>query len=185
MSAIETERHVVSTIVAMKPSYSTSFLVGAVGGLVVAVATLLFVASLGGISYLNPSIETGSVDPVFSVPASSLWMMTLVAGFGGGAVISAITFGVARVIDPAAKPLASPIVILVGATVGATIAIAVMLLGAGILGTVADGMATVTVVEMVVLAAIIGLSGGAFVAWFSYVLARPPVYEADPDLLTA
>jgi hypothetical protein len=61
----------------------------------------------------------------------------------------------------------------------------VMLLGAGILGTVADGMATVTVVEMVILAAIIGLSGGAFVAWLSYVLARPPAYEADPDLLTA
>ena len=183
MSATEIERQVVSTIVAMKPSYSTSFLVGAVGGLVVAVATLLFVASLGGISYLNPSIETGSVDPVFSVPASALWMMTLVAGFAGGAVISAITFGVARVIDPDAEALASPIVILVGATVGATIAIAVMLLGAGILGTVAEGIATVTVVEMVILAAVIGLSGGSFVAWLSYILARPPAYETDPDLL--
>ena len=167
----------------MKPSYSTSFLVGAVAGLVVALAILLFVASLGGVSYLNPSIETGSVDPVFSIPASALWMMTLVAGFGGGAVLSASTFGVARVLDPDATPISYVIVVLVGATVGAIVAFAVMLLGAGILGTVADGIATVTVVQMVVFTAVIGLTGGATVTWLSYLLARPPVYETDPDLL--
>ena len=173
------------TIVAMKPSYSTSFLVGAVAGLVVAISILLFVGSLGGVSFLNPSIETGSVDPVFSIPASALWMLTLIAGFAGGAVVSGVTFGIARVIDPDATPVSSVIVILTGATVGATVAIVVMLLGAGILGTVADGVATVTVVQMVIFTAVIGLSGGATVAWLSYVLARPPVYETDPDLLAA
>jgi len=167
----------------MKPSYSTSFLVGAVAGLIVAIAILLFVASLGGVSYLNPSIETGSVDPVFSIPASTLWMMTLIAGFIGGAVLSAVTFGIARVLDPEAIPVSSVIVVLVGATVGATVAFAVMLLGAGILGTVADGFATVTVVQMVMLTAVIGLAGGATVTWLSYILTRPPVYETDPDLL--
>jgi hypothetical protein len=185
MCAAETERRVVGTIVAMKPSYSTSFLVGAVAGLVVAVSILLFVGSLGGVSFLNPSIETGSVDPVFSIPASALWIMTLIAGFAGGAVVSGVTFGIARVIDPDATPVSSVIVILTGATVGATVAIVVMLLGAGILGTVADGVATVTVVQMVIFTAVIGLSGGATVAWLSYVLARPPVYETDPDLLAA
>lgn len=169
----------------MKPSYSASFLVGAVAGLVIAIAILLFVASLGGVSYLNPSIETGSVDPVFSIPASALWTMTLVSGFAGGALLAAITFGVARVIDPDATPISYVIVILVGATVGASVAIAVMLLGAGILGTVADGMATVTVVQMVNFTAVIGLAGGATVAWLSYLLARPPVYQTDPDLLAA
>lgn len=169
----------------MKPSYSTSFLVGAVTGLVVAIAILLFVASLGGVSYLNPSIETGSVDPVFSIPASALWIMTLVAGFAGGAVLSAITFGIARVIDPDSTPVSSVVVVLTGATVGATVAIVVMLLGAGILGTVADGIATVTVVQMVAFTAVIGLAGGATVTWLSYILARPPVYEPDPDLLAA
>ncbi|MEN8238691.1 MAG: hypothetical protein ABFR53_05765 [Actinomycetota bacterium] len=169
----------------MKPSYSTSFVVGAVVGLVVAIAILLFVGSLGGVSYLNPSIETGSVDPVFSIPASALWMMTLIAGFGGGAVLSAITFGIARVIDPDATPVPSVIVILVGAVVGATVAISVMLLGAGVLGTVADGIATVTVVEMVVFTAVIGLAGGATVTWLSYLLARPVAHETDPELLAA
>ena len=167
----------------MKPSYSMSFLVGALGGLVVAIAILLFVASLGGVSYLNPSIDTGSVDPVFSIPASALWTMTLIAGFAGGTVLSAITFGIARVLDPDATPISSVVVVLVGATVGAIVALAVMLLGAGILGTVADGMATVTVVQMVIFTAVIGLAGGATVTWLSYILARPPVYETDPDLL--
>ena len=167
----------------MKPSYSTSVLIGAVAGLIVAIAILLFVGSLGGISYLNPSLETGSVDPVFSVPASALWMMTLMAGFAGGTVLSAITIGVARVIDPDANPVSAVIVVLVGATVGATVAISVMLLGAGVLGTVADGIATVTVVQMVILTAVIGLSGGASVTWLSYALTRPPVYETDPELL--
>jgi len=169
----------------MKPSYTMSFLVGAVGGLVVALAILLFVASLGGVSYLNPSFDTGSVDPVFSIPASSLWTMTLIAGFAGGAVLSAITFGIARILDPDATPISSILVVLVGATVGAIVALAVMLLGAGILGTVADGMATVTVVQMVIFTAVIGLAGGATVTWQSYILARPPAYETDPDLLAA
>jgi hypothetical protein len=162
-----------------------SFLIGAVTGLVVSIAILLFVGSLGGISYLNPSIDTGSVDPVFSVPASALWMMTTLAGFAGGAVLSAITFGVARVLDPDSTPVSSVVVVLTGATVGATVAIAVMLLGAGILGTVADGFATVTVAQMIIFTATIGLSAGATVVWISYVLARPPRYEKDPDLLPA
>jgi hypothetical protein len=169
----------------MKPSYNTSFVLGAVSGLVVSIAILLFVASLGGVSYLNPSIDTGSVDPVFSIPASALWSMTLLAGFAGGALLSAVTFGVARVIDPEATPLSYVIVVLVGATVGAVVAISVMLLGAGILGTVADGIVTVTVVQMVVFTAVIGIAGGATVTWLSYILARPPVYESDPDLLAA
>lgn len=173
------------TIVAMKPSYNTSFVLGAVTGLVVAIAILLFVASLGGVAFLNPSIDTGSVDPVFSIPASSLWSMTLLAGFAGGALLSAVTFGVARVIDPEATPLSYVFVVVVGATVGAVVAISVMLLGAGVLGTVADGVATVTVVQMVVFTAVIGIAGGATVTWLSYILARPPVYESDPDLLAA
>jgi len=167
----------------MKPSYGTSVVVGAVTGLVIAIAILLFVASLGGISYLNPSFETGSVDPVFSIPASALWTMTVIAGLGGGVVLSAITYGIARVLDPDATPVPAAIVILVGAIVGATVAISVMLLGAGILGTVSEGFATVTVVQMVIFTAVIGLAGGATVTWLSYVLARPPAHETDPELL--
>ena len=169
----------------MKPSYSTSFVVGGVAGLVVAIAILLFVGSLGGVSNLNPSIDTGSVDPVFSIPASALWTMTLIAGFAGGAALSATTFGIARVIDPDTKPVPSTIVVSVGAIVGATAAISVMLLGAGVLGTVADGVATVTVAQMVIFTAVIGLAGGSLVTWISYILARPPVYEDDPELLAA
>jgi len=167
----------------MTPNYRTSFLVGAVTGLVVAMATLLFVASLGGISDLNPSIETQAVDPVFSIPASALWMMTAISGFAGGAILSAVTFGIARVIAPATRPLHPSLVILTGATIGATVAIATMLLGAGILGTIADGIATIPVAQMVILTAVIGTVGGAVVVWLSYVLARPPVYKTDPELL--
>lgn len=185
MYVLEVDPRVVGTIVAMKPSYNTSILIGAFTGLVVAIAILLFVASLGGVSYLNPSIETGSVDPVFSIPASALWSMTMLAGFAGGALLSGITFGVARVIDPEASPVSSVIVVLVGATVGSVVAISVMLLGAGILGTVVDGIATITVVQMVVFTAVIGIAGGATITWLSYILARPPVHETDPDLLAA
>jgi hypothetical protein len=185
MCAVETEHHFVGTIVAMKPSYSTSAMVGAVTGLVVAIAILLFVASLGAVSYLNPSFDTGSVDPVFSIPASALWSMTAISGLGGGAVLAAATYGIARVLDPDARPVPSVVVIVVGAIIGATVAITVMLLGAGVLGTVAEGVATITVVQMVVFTAVIGLTGGASVVWLSYILARPPVYETDPELLAA
>jgi len=183
MCAVETDSDFVGTIVAMKPSYVTSLYFGAVAGLVLALALLLFVGSLGAVAYLNPSIDTGSVDPVFSIPASALWSMTLLAGLGGGVILSAITYAVARVIDPDAPSVSSLIVVVVGGIVGAIAAITVMLLGAGILGTVAEGIATVTVVEMVIFTATIGLAGGGTVTWLSYILARPPVYETDPELL--
>jgi hypothetical protein len=169
----------------MKPSYSVSLVVGGVTGLVMAIGILLFVGSLGAVSALNPSIDTGSVDPVFSVPASALWSMTLICGLAGGAILSAATYGVARVIDPDASSVPPAIVVTVGAIVGAVVAIVVMLLGAAVVGTIADGTATVTVVQMVLLAAIAGQTGGATVAWLAYLLARPPVLATDPELLAA
>lgn len=173
----------VSTIDAMKPSYSTSLIVGAVGGVVVAIAILLLVGSLGAVSSLNPSIDTGSVDPVFSISASALWSMTLISGLAGGAIIAGIAYGVGQVIDPDAAAAPAAVVIMVGAVVGAILAIVVVLLGSAVLGTIAEGSVTVTVVEMVLFAVIAGLAGGSTVAWLAYILTRPPVFETDPELL--
>ncbi len=169
----------------MKPSYGASMVIGAVTGLVGAIAIFLFIAGMGGVSSLDPAIDTGSVEPVFSISASALWSMTMLAGIAVGTVLSIATKAIARVIDPEANANSLWIIAPVGATVGAVIGMVVFPLGVAVIGTIAEGTATVTVTEMVAMVAISGILGGASVVWLSYVLSRPPILEPDPDLLAA
>ncbi len=168
----------------MKPSYGTSLVVGALAGLFIALAMFLFLASLGAVSSLQPAIETNSVEPVFSIPASSLWWFTIITGIVGGTLLSAITAAVAGVIDPDASPAPLWLNLPLGAIVGAVIGVVVFPLGVTVIGTTAEGIATVTVTGMIVLLATAGVLGGAIVAWQSYLLARPPVHGEDPELAT-
>lgn len=169
----------------MKPSYGTSLIIGAVTGLIVAIALFLFIASLGAVSALRPAIETDSATPVFSISASALWSMTLISGLVGGALLATITKGIARVIDPASSSVSLLVIAPLGAVVGAVIGMVVFPLGVTVLGTIAEGTATISVVGMTILTCISGLVGGATIVWLSYLLARPPVYEDDPALLHA
>ncbi len=167
----------------MKPSYATSLIVGAVAGLFLAVAMFLFLASLGAVSSLQPAIETNSVEPVFSMPASTLWWMTILVGGFSGALLGVITKAVSSIIDPDASPAPVWFIAPLGAMVGAVIGVVVFPLGVTVIGTLTEGVATVTVTQMVVLLATAGFLGGAIVVWQSYLLARPPVHEGDPELL--
>jgi hypothetical protein len=167
----------------MKPSYGTSLIVGAVVGLFISLAMFLFIASLGAISSLQPAIETDSVEPVFSIPASTLWWMTIIVGVVAGALLGGVTKAVAAVLDPEASSAPSWLIAPLGATVGAVIGVVVFPLGVTILGTISEGIATVTVTQMVVLLSIAGLLGGAIVVWQSYLLARPPAHAEDTELL--
>ncbi len=169
----------------MKPSYSTSVIIGAITGLVVALALFLFVASLGAVSALNPAVATGSVEPVFSISASALWWMAIIIGLAGGAILASATRGVAVVIDPDSSPAQMFVIAPLGALIGAVIAMVVFPLGVTMLGMIAEGTATVTVTQMMILVVIAGVVGGGSIVWISYVLARPPVHTDDPDLLPA
>lgn len=169
----------------MKPSYTMSLIVGAVTGLIGAIAAFVFVAAMGGVPSLNPAIDTGNVEPVFSVAASTLWSMTIIAGAGIGIVLAIATKAVARVIDPDATSNSLLIIAPLGAVVGAVVGIVVFPLGSGIVGTIAEGTVTVTVTDMIAMVAIAGTLGGAAVVWQSYILSRPPEHEPDPDLLAA
>lgn len=167
----------------MKPSYGTSLIIGAVAGLFLAVAMFLFIASLGAVSSLQPAIETDSVEPVFSMPASTLWWMTVIVGAISGALLGGITKAVSAVIDPDAIPAPLWLIAPLGAMVGSVIGVVVFPLGVTVVGTLTEGIATVTVTQMVALLSAAGFLGGAIVVWQSYLLARPPVHEGDPELL--
>jgi len=169
----------------MKPSYMMSLVVGAVAGLIGATAAFLFVAAMGGVPSLNPAIDTGSVEPVFSIAASTLWSMAIITGAGIGIVLAIITKAVARVIDPDAAANSLLIIAPLGAVVGAVVGIIVFPLGSAIVGTIAEGTVTVTVTDMIIMVAIAGTLGGAGVVWLSYILSRPPEQNPDPDLLAA
>jgi hypothetical protein len=169
----------------MKPSYGSAFGVGAIVGLVVAVAGTLFAGATGGISKLGVTGEGSSIEPVFAVPASALWIVTIVVAAAIGTLLAVVTAAVARVIDPDASGVGLWIIAPLGAIVGGVVAFAVFPLGVTGLGSLEEGVATISVVAMVALAAVSGLAGGSVIVWQSYIMARPPLGAPDPDLLPA
>lgn len=169
----------------MKPSYGKSIVIGALIGLVVSMATLLVVGATGGVSKLGIIGEGADIEPAFAVPASAMWIVVAIAGAAVGLVLAIATRAFSRVIDPDAKSVSSALVGVVGAVVGAVVAIAVFPVGSSALGEIKDGVATVTVAQVIILTAITGISTGGGVVWLSYVMARPPQQEDDPELLAA
>lgn len=169
----------------MKPSYGTALGIGAALGLVVSMAALLFVGATGAVSSMDVIGEGAGIEPAFAVPASALWIVVLITGAIGGLVLAMATRAIARVIDPDADS-ASPILIgPIGVIVGAVVAISVFPLGVSILGSLTDGVATITVLQMTLLTAIVGIAGGGAIVWLSYIMARPPESADDPELMTA
>ncbi len=167
----------------MKPSYGSAFAVGAIAGLILAMAFALFAGATGGVPKLDTTGQGSSLEAAFAVPASAMWIVTLVLGAVGGAILAIVTVAVAKVIDPEAAGAPMLIVAPLGAVVGAVIAFAVLPLGVTVVGSVQDGIATASVAALTGLVAAVGLVGGAGVVWLSYILTRPPQAHPDPELL--
>lgn len=166
----------------MKPSYLTALLIGAVTGVVLALCLTLYVAATGGIPSVNAVVEGTSVVPVFSPPASSLWIMVILASALGGLIAAVATKAVARAIDPEARSASLAIIAPLGVVVAAVLGMALFPLGTIVFGSIEEGNATLSVVELIALAATTGLVAGGLIVWLSYILARPPIVEADASI---
>ena len=169
----------------MKPSYTTSLLIGAVAGMIMGVALATYITATGGIPSLTAEIEGAEVVPMIAPAASAMWITVIIAGLIGGFILAAATKAIASVIDPDADTASFTLIAAIGAIVGATVAVVVIPLGITILGSITDGFAVIGVADLIVLAAIAGLVAGGTVVWVSYVLARQPHHAEDPELLAA
>jgi len=166
----------------MKPSYFTALLIGAVTGVVLALSLTLYVAATGGIPSVDAVVDGSRVVPVFAPPASALWIIVILTSGVGGLIVAVATKAVARAIDPDAESASLAVIAPLGFVVGTVIGMAVFPLGTLVLGTIEQGTATLSVVQLVSLAAVTGLVAGGLIAWFSYILARPPHVEADESI---
>jgi len=169
----------------MKPSYAQATILGAVVGLVLALGALLFVGATGGVPKLGVTGEGAGVEPAFIVPASAFWMVAILAGAVIGLILSIGTRAIVRVLDPDSPSTTLWIVAPTGAIVGGVLALAVYPLGVSMFGSLADGNASISVVGMTMLTAILGIVGGAVIVWQSYVMSRPQQAQPDPELLAA
>lgn len=169
----------------MKPSYGSALGIGAVAGTVIALSAMVFVAATGGVSKLVVLGEGASIEPAFSVPASAFFIVVNLVGGLCGLVLAVGTKGIAAIIDPDHSGTPTWLIGVLGFIVGAVVALSVYPLGITLLGSVSDGLATASVVDIVLLTAIAGLAGGAVVCWQSYIMARPPQPKVDADLLAA
>lgn len=167
----------------MKPSYSIALLIGAVTGLVLALTLLLYVGATGGVPTVNAVVDGSRVIPVFAPSASSLWITVILASAFGGFVAAAATKGTARVIDPNTTSASLWVIATLGIVIAPIIGMAVFPLGAVVLGTIEEGVVTLSVIQMVSLALITGFVAGGFIVWLSYILARPPMAKEDASIL--
>jgi hypothetical protein len=166
----------------MKPSYSTALLVGAVTGIVLAIALTLYVGATGGIPSVDAVVEGSRVVPVFAVPASSLWIMVILASALGGLVAATTTKAVTRVIAPDANATSLAVIATLGVVIAPVVGMAVFPLGAIVLGSISEGIVTLSVIQVISLSLVIGFVAGGFVVWLSYILARPPAVTEDPSI---
>ncbi|MGI9665807.1 MAG: hypothetical protein ACR2N2_01730 [Acidimicrobiia bacterium] len=169
----------------MKPSHGSAFGIGALVGLVLSTCAMLYFGASGGVPKLDVAGEGASIEPIFAVPASAMWTTTIVGGAICGLILAIATKAIARVIDPETSGASLWIIAPAGAIVGGVVAFAVFPLGVSLLGELKDGTAAVAVSDLVLLASLAGLAGGAIVTWQSYILARPPVHADDEELLQA
>jgi hypothetical protein len=169
----------------MKPSYTTSLLIGAVVGLVMGVAMATYVMATGGIPALTAELDGAYVVPTIAPAASAMWITVIIAGLIGGLILAVGTKSIASVIEPDADTASLTLIGTIGAVVGAVVAVVIVPLGITILGSVTDGLAIIGVADLFVLVAIAGLVAGGSVTWLSYVLARQPQHAEDPELLAA
>ncbi len=166
----------------MKPSHTTALLVGAITGIVLAVSLTLYVGATGGIPSVNAVVDGSRIVPVFAPPASSLWIMVILTSAFGGFVAATTTKAIARVIDPDANAASLVVIATLGVIIAPVIGMAVFPIGAIVLGSIAEGVVTLSVIQMVALGLITGFVAGGFIVWLSYILARPPVVKEDPSI---
>ncbi len=167
----------------MKPNYGSAFGIGALVGLVLGVAALLFVGATGGVPKLTVLGEGASIEPAFSVPASAMWIVTIITGAVGGLALAIGTKAIANIIDPETGGASMWIIAPLGAIVGGVVCFAIFPLGITVLGSVSDGMATASVADIAILTAVAGIAAGAVITWQSYIMARPPVPTEDTELM--
>ena len=169
---------------AMKPSYTTAAVVGAVTGLVIALSIFTFVAASGAVSSLTAEQHGSQLVPTFTPAASATWQLVVLSGLVGGTLVSIITRAVGRVLDPDTGS-SLLVVVPIGAFLGAVGSMIVMPLGVSVFGSIDGGRLFISVADFVLLAATAGLVAGGIVAWITYVIVRPPAYKEDTELLAA
>lgn len=150
------------------------YVLGAIGGLAVAIGLLAFFGSL-------TAIETVTMEGVASFSASTSYMgiLVFILGAVGGLVVAGVAFVAGRARDPNAPRFAFGWLAIVGIVLGGSVAFSTVSLGVTVAGDRVSGMATVPVTAMVVSVAVAGLLGGAITTPIVDALARPATFGAE------
>lgn len=150
------------------------YVLGALGGLIVAIALLAFFGAY-------TAIDTVEVDGVASFIASTSYMglLVFVLGAAGGVIIAAFAYVAGRARDPNAPRFAFGWLAIVGIVLGGSTAFATISLGVTIGGERLSGTVTMPVTAMVVSVAVAGLLGGAITTPIVDSLARPATFGVE------
>lgn len=166
----------------MNRNASTPFLQGAIGGFALAVA---FLAYFGGATALTTADlvgeGTGFGEPVFVADRTSLWLLVLFLGAFGGLVLAAVVYGTGSARHPAAPRYRLWYAAPAAMVLASVMAFATVSLGVEIAGSTSEGVVSVPVTAMALIAGAAGLIAGMVTAPIVDALSQPVVIGEAND----
>jgi hypothetical protein len=144
-------------------------LYGAVAGAVIALAfTALFVGR-----FALRSVSQVDGRAAFEVTSGALYLLVVIVGALAGLTIGVVAYAFGREAEPDAPRFPLQYLLPVAAATGALFAYAVLRAGLAFFGDINQGMATISVVRMVVVVLVMGVLAGGITSAVVDALARP------------
>ena len=156
-------------------------LYGAAAGAVAALVLMPIFVGLFAVDTLDIINRRAS----FAASTGSMYLLVIVLGLIGGLAISAVTYAFGKESEPGTQRFPVHWMLPIGAVVAALFAYMVLRFGVGAAGDITAGVATISVLRMVIVALLMGLFAGAATAAVVDALARPSLIgfegEAAPE----
>ncbi len=157
----------------MARSTRIAFLVGALAGTVIGLGTVALAA--GRVMSAGVGVDPAGA-PAFVVGQAGMYLLVVVAGAIGGAIVGALGYAVAREVDPDTRRFGAGWMTALAAGTGAVVGFAVFRSMAGMMGDVVEGIVTLTVFRAIVTALVTGALTGAVTAAAVDRVSRAEVY---------
>ena len=165
----------------MSPSRVKPALYGSAAGGAIALALLAIFTG----RFASASVVAEGGIAGYEVTTGALYLAVVVAGALGGVLIGALAYAYGRSTDPHAARFPLGALLPVAAVTGALFAYAVLRFGVGAAGDITNGVASISVVRMVVVALLMGLAAGGITAAVTDALARPALIGFEGEAAPA
>ncbi len=163
---------------------AAAFINGAVAGTVIALGLAVwFTAFVATETVTAVELAPGVAQPVFVATATSMWLLVVVVSFLGGLALTGLAYGIGRILEPEARRFPLRYLIPIGVILSIVLGFAATAFSVTVAGDISiDGIVTIPVGTMFIIAGIAGLVVGTITVPVVDALARPAVVGGNEAL---